>query len=145
MLKVRCYRLAPLLFGGNHILHSKNTRVSRDPEKGPMGPNSIPGQRWPRNRLNWQLMGSDWPSSGSNFALSWLISGSSLTRNGVWLHWLQWTLFRVTLTRVFLECSNLCPKYASETVFRAPNNNNNNILFLYSAFHNCSYINALYK
>ena len=32
---------------------------------------------------------------------SWQISVSSLTRNGVWP---QWTLFRVPLTRVFLEC-----------------------------------------
>ena len=29
--------------------------------------------------------------------------------------------------------------------FLRESNNNNNILFLYSAFHNCSYINALYK
>ena len=85
-------------------MHSKNTRVSRDTEKGPLGPNSIPGQRWPGNQSNWQIMGSDWPSSGSYFASSWLISGSSLTRNGVWP---QWTLFRVTLTRVFLECGNI--------------------------------------
>ena len=85
-------------------LHSKNTRVSRDPEKGPLGPNSIPGQRWPGNQSNWQIMGSDWPSSGSYFASSWLIFGSSLTRNGVWP---QWTLFRVTLTRVCLECSDV--------------------------------------
>ena len=83
-------------------VHFKNTRVSRDPEKGPLGPNSIPGQRWPGNQSNWQIMGSDWPSCGSYFASSWLISGSSLTRNGVWP---QWTLFRVTLTRVFLECT----------------------------------------
>ena len=34
-------------------------------------------------------------------AESWPHSGSLLTRNGVWP---QWTLFRVTLTRVFLEC-----------------------------------------
>ena len=88
---------------GSVIMHSKNTRVSRDPEKGPLGPNSIPGQRWPGNQSNWQIMGSDWPSSVSYFASSWLISGSSLTRNGVWP---QWTLFRVTLTRVFLECGN---------------------------------------
>ena len=26
-------------------IRSKNTRVNRDPEKGPLGPNSIPGQR----------------------------------------------------------------------------------------------------
>ena len=81
--------------------HSKNTRVSRDPEKGPLGPNSIPGQRWPGNQSNWPIIGSDWPRSGSYFASSWLISGSTMTRNGVWP---QWTLFRVTLTRVFLEC-----------------------------------------
>ena len=91
----------------NALLHSKNTRVSRDPEKGPLGPNSIPGQRWPGNQSNWQIMGPDWPSPGVYFASSWLISRSSLTRNGVWP---QWTLFRVTLTRVFLECgSQLTP------------------------------------
>ena len=55
--------------------NSKNTRVSRVPEKGPLGPNSIPGQRWPGNQSNWQIMGSDWPSSGSYFPSSWLISG----------------------------------------------------------------------
>ena len=54
-------------------LHSKNTRVSRDPEKGSLGPNSIPGQRWPEIRSNWQMIGSDWPSSGSYFTSSWLI------------------------------------------------------------------------
>ena len=32
-----------------YTLHSKNTRVSRDPEKGP---NSIPGQRSPGNQSN---------------------------------------------------------------------------------------------
>ena len=26
-------------------VHSKNTRVKCDPEKGPLGPNSIPGQQ----------------------------------------------------------------------------------------------------
>ena len=92
------------------LVHSKNTKVSHDPEKGPLGPTSIPGQRWPGNQSNWQILGSDWPSSGSYFASSWLIPGSSLTRNGVWP---QWTLFRVTLTRVFLECThmtlNQCP------------------------------------
>ena len=35
-------------------------------------------------------------------AESWPISGSLLTRNGVWP---QWTLFQVTLTRVFVECT----------------------------------------
>ena len=29
----------------NFHTHSKNTRDNRDPEKGPLGPNSIPGQR----------------------------------------------------------------------------------------------------
>ena len=79
------------LFLHSQCIHSKNTRVSHDPEKCPLGPNSIPGQRWPGNQSNWQIMGSEWPSSGSYFASSWLISGSSLTRNGVWP---QWTLFR---------------------------------------------------
>ena len=88
------------------MLHSKNTLVSRDPEKGPLGPSSIPGQRWPGNKSNWPIIGSEWPRSGSYFASSWLISGSTMTRNGVWP---QWTLFRVTLTRVFLECRHMKP------------------------------------
>ena len=85
-------------------LHSKNTRVSRDPEKGPLEPNFIPGQRWPENQSNWQIMGSDRRSSESYFSSSWLIFGSSLTRNGFWS---QWTLYRVTLTRVSLVCGTL--------------------------------------
>ena len=82
------------------------------PEKGPLGPNSIPGQRWPGNQSNWLIMGSDWPSSGSYFASSWLISESSLTRNGVWTPMDPFQghadpgVFRVyvTLTRAFLGC-----------------------------------------
>ena len=65
----------------------------RDPEKGPLGPNSIPGQRWPGNQSTWREI---WPRAGStwpHYLSFWLISGSSLTRNGVWP---QWTLFRVT-------------------------------------------------
>ena len=42
--------------------------------------------------------GVRWPSSGSYSASSWLISGSSLTRNGVWP---QWTLSGSSLTRFF--------------------------------------------
>ena len=82
----------------NFTLTTPGSAVTR--EKGPLGPNSTPGQRWPGNQSNWQIMGSDWPSSWSYFASNWLISGSSLTRNGVWP---QWTLFRVTLTLVFFR------------------------------------------
>ena len=39
-------RYSPLI----PFLHSENTRVSRDPEKGPLGPNSIPRRGWPGNR-----------------------------------------------------------------------------------------------
>ena len=65
----------------------------RDPENGPLGPNSIPGQRWPGKYSTWREI---WPRSGSiwpHYLSLWLISGSSLTRNGVWP---QRTLFRVT-------------------------------------------------
>ena len=84
--------------------HSKNTWVRNWPGKGPLRPNSIPGQRWPGNQSTWHGMwpraGSIWPHYLSKSAESWPISGSSLTRNGIGP---QWTLFRVTLTRVFLE------------------------------------------
>ena len=63
------------------------------PGKGPLGPNFIPGQRWPGNQSTWREI---WPRAGSvwpHYLSIWLISGSSLTRNGVWP---QWTLFRVT-------------------------------------------------
>ena len=74
-------------------LHSKNTWVSVT-----------------RNVVNflqtWQIEGSDWPSSGSYSKSCWLISGSLLTRNGVWP---QWNLFRVKFDPgVFLvQVSNL--------------------------------------
>ena len=72
-------------------------------------------QRWPGNQSNWQIMGSDWPSTGSYFASSWLISESSLTRNGVWP---QWTPFRVTLARVFLECAWIQkPRWRVDSIF----------------------------
>ena len=40
----------------------KNTRVRNWPGKGSLGPNSIPGQRWPGNQSNWRGM---WPRAGS--------------------------------------------------------------------------------
>ena len=43
-------------------VHSKNTRVRNWPGKGPLGPNSIPGQRWPGNQSTWRGM---WPRAGS--------------------------------------------------------------------------------
>ena len=70
-------------------IHLKKLLGQRDPEKGPLHWGQTPF------RVN------NWPSCWSYSASSWLISRSSLTRNGVWP---QWTLFRVTPTRVFWEC-----------------------------------------
>ena len=71
---------------------SKNTRVKIDPERVHWG-QTPSGSRMTRKSVSfpqtWQIMGSYWPSSGSYSASGWLISGSSLTRNGVWP---QWTL-----------------------------------------------------
>ena len=75
------------------MIHSKNTRVSVTRKRVHWGPNSIPGQRWPGYQSTWREI---WPRAGSiwpHYLSIWLISGSSLTRNGVWP---QWTLFRVT-------------------------------------------------
>jgi len=51
-------------------VHSKNTRVKLDPEKGPLGPNYILGQRWPGNQSTWRRIwsraGSIWPRSLSS-------------------------------------------------------------------------------
>ena len=108
----------------SELLHSKNTRVRIWPGKGPLGPNSIPGQRWPRNQSTWRGIwpraGSIWPPLFVKSAESWPISGSSLTRNGVWP---QWTLFRVMLTRVFLECTELfLSGFESEIVLKTHGN-----------------------
>ena len=55
----------------------------------------------------WQTMGSDWPSSGSYSASNWLISGSSLIRNGVWP---QWTLSESRFDPgVIIECRRWDP------------------------------------
>ena len=63
------------------------------PGKGSVGAKLHSGSKITRKLVSflqtWQIMGSDWRSSGSYSASSWLISGSSLTRNGVWP---QWTL-----------------------------------------------------
>ena len=40
----------------------KNTWVRNWPEKGPLGSNSTPGQRWPGNQSTWRGM---WPKAGS--------------------------------------------------------------------------------
>ena len=53
--------------GLDALVHSKNTRVKLDPERVHWGPNS--GSRMTRKSVSfpqtWQIMGSDWPSSGS--------------------------------------------------------------------------------
>ena len=98
-----------------------------DPAKGPLGPNSIPGLGWSQKSVifmqTWQIMGSDWPSSGSYSASGWLISGSSLTRNGVWP---QWTLSGSTWHWLFLECTI---QYHSINVLNIAS-------FWYTSFHN---------
>ena len=83
-------------------MHSKNTRVRNWPGKGPLGPNSIPSQWWPGNQSTWHGM---WPRAGS----IWPHYLSSLQKADQFPghRWPgmefgpQWTLFRVTLTRVF--------------------------------------------
>ena len=88
------------------LLHSNITRVSVTRKMVHCGVILRSGSKVTLNLVSFlqtcQIMGSVWPSSVSYSASSWLISGSLLTRNGVWP---QWTLFRVTLTRVFLECA----------------------------------------
>ena len=67
--------------------------TQRDSEKGPLGPNSIPAQRWPGNQSTWCEI---WPRAGSiwpHYLSVWLISESSLTRNGPF-----------SGSRVILEC-----------------------------------------
>ena len=98
------YRTMQLRFvqflSGNIVRHSKNT-VTR--KRVHWGPYSIPDQRWPRNQSTWREI---WPRAGSvwpHYLSIWLISGSSLTRNGVWP---QWTLFRVTADRGVFRVDN---------------------------------------
>ena len=80
--------------GKNHCsIYTLKHPGQRDPEKGPLGPNSIPGERWLGNQSTWREI---WPRAESiwpHYLSIYLISGSSLTLNGVWP---QWTLFRVT-------------------------------------------------
>ena len=64
----------------NNDVNSKKKNKKKGGGGGPLGSYS-------RFLQTWQIMGSDWPSAGSYS--SWLIFGSSLTRNGVWP---QWTL-----------------------------------------------------
>ena len=101
-------------------IHSKNTRVRNWPGKGSLGPNSIPGQPWPGNQSTWHGM---WPRAGSIW-LMWITDVSYRgEKNKNKLSSLQkadqfpghiWPgmefgpsgpFFRVTLTRVFLECN----------------------------------------
>ena len=95
---------------GLYIIHSKKKHQGqRDPEKSPLGPSSIPGQRWPcRKSVNLTLnMTQSWVNLTLLFCQvrrKLANSGSLLTRNGVWS---QWTLFRVTLNRLCLECRSL--------------------------------------
>ena len=87
-------------------IHSKNTRVRNWPGKGPLGPNSIPGQRWPGNQSTWHNLTQSWDN------LDPIICQvcRKLTNFRVLVD-PEWSLapmdpFRVTLTRVFLECMN---------------------------------------
>ena len=88
------------------IVHSKNTRVRKLTRKGSIGAKLHSGSTMTRKSVNLtRNVTRSWVNLTSllvKSAKSWPISGSSLTRNGVWP---QWTLFRVTLTLVFLECS----------------------------------------
>ena len=74
-------------------VHSKNTRVSVTRKRVHWGQTPFRVKDDPEiGQLSADLtsiMGSDWPSSEWHSASSWLISGSLLTRNGVWP---QWTL-----------------------------------------------------
>ena len=73
--------------------YTLKTSGSAWPGKGSIGAKLHSESKMTRKLVSflqaWQIMGSDWPSSRSHSASSWLISGSSLTRNGVWP---QWTL-----------------------------------------------------
>ena len=73
--------------------YTLKTPGSAWPGKGSIGAKLHSGSKMTRKLVSflqtWQIMGSDWPSSGSHSASGWLISGSSLTRNGVWPQWTQ--------------------------------------------------------
>ena len=87
--------------------HSKNTRVIANLTRK----RSIDGAKLHSSLVNLtRNMTQSWANLTSLFfksAESWPISGSSLTRNGVWP---QWTLSGSSLTRVFWECSMIYPK-----------------------------------
>ena len=87
------------------LLHSKNTRVKLDPEKRSIGAKLYSESTMTRKSVNLtRNMTESWVNLTTLYvksAESWPHSGSLLTRKGVWP---QWTLFRVTLTRMFLEC-----------------------------------------
>ena len=77
-----------------HLWHfTLKTPGSAWPGKGSIGAKLHSGSKMTRKLVSflqtWQIMGSDWLNSGSHSSSSWLISGSLLTRNGVWP---QWTL-----------------------------------------------------
>ena len=74
------------------------------PGKGPLGSNSIPGQRWPENRSTGR--GIYDPELGQADLIICQICTKKLTDFRVifdqeWSVWPRWTLFRVTLTQVF--------------------------------------------
>ena len=83
-------------------LHSKKKNGSNLTRKGSIGAKFLSLSRMTRKSVSfpqtWKIMGSAWPCSGSYSPSGWLISGSSLNRNGVWL---QWTLSGSSLTRVY--------------------------------------------
>ena len=87
----------------------KNKNGSNLTRKGSTGAKLHSGSTMTRKSVNltWNMTQS-WVTLTPLFvkyAESWPISGSSLTRNGVWP---QWTLSGSSLTRVFLECSFRC-------------------------------------
>ena len=83
------------------LVHSKNTRVKVDPEKVHCGQTPFGSTMTPKSVNLTRNMTQSWVNLTPLFvksAESWPISGSSLTRNGVWP---QWTLSGSCLTGVF--------------------------------------------
>ena len=102
--------LSPM-FSSLYSSHTLKTPGSAWPGKGSIGAKLHSGSKITRKLVSflqtWQIMGSDWPSSGSHSVSSWLISGSSLTRNGVWPQKNDGPFPGQFLTRVFLECISI--------------------------------------
>ena len=105
-------------------VHPKNTRVSIT-RKGSIGAQLHSGSKMTRELVSflqtWQVMGSDWPSSGWHSASSWLISGSSLTRNGVWPQWtVSGSISDPGVFRVYHLLINTMHKNVCKKQFRIP-------------------------